>query len=851
MFPHRKRSNKKSYYTPFITDDQVQSGINKGTHLLGTMRVASRDAYVTSNSPIDIFIEGMKHRNRSFNGDTVVVEILPRKNWKVLSDTSDDVDPSTTEQWRHLQCSRDQAGNRLQPSGRVVNITKRNSLSIFVGRLRSVNNNLNITKSDKMVMFLPDDMKQPKIFIPINSVPQNIIENPKQLEKKLVSCKLVKWNENSCFPLGLFQDIIGDRHNLGHEVRAVLTAYQIPDSFKSEVIKCLPLVSKNTPWDIPQTEIAKREDFRKKRIFTIDPASARDLDDALHCTLLKNGNFEVGVHIADVTHFVKPKTALDREAQKRATTTYMVHRAFPMLPNILCEDLCSLHPNVDRLAFSVVWELTPEGEIKSEHFSRSVIRSCSKMSYQVAQHMIEKKIIKKFEDGMSEDKIKDIPMLGPFDKHKVKNISQDVKNLWTIAQKLRRKRFANGAMNISSSKLSFKLDNNDKPVSAMLYVTQEANHMIEEFMLLANMRVGAKIVKEFPSSALLRQHNPPVERSMKRLVDFANSQGLSIDGTNSQTFSSSLSHIRETSEPHIFAAIQDLSIRPMQLAKYFCSGELDNWHHFGLNIGIYTHFTSPIRRYTDIIVHRQLAAALNKENLEDDIQQIAEHCNTKKLNSRKAQDESVSLFLCLMVQEKPRVTDAVVVELGDRFMKVLLPQYATSTKIFFEDVDNLNGYIYNDFGSGTEIVVGQNASVVLQWCLTYDINDPMLKKKAKKAVIEDDYEELEDKLKNHMRRNKRHGIQKANKGIKKSEQSTRDLERDARGDSKKNRDAPSELPSLEQKFVIFSKVCVRLTMRQDRIRPTLGAQLLHPQHPEIGLVEKTMSTIEVDSAMKY
>jgi DIS3-like exonuclease 2 len=329
--------------------------------------------------------------------------------------------------------SEKQAGE-LQPAGKVVAIIEAKHSTEQVGHLKPMEGN-DIRPDDRFACFIPIDIRISKILVPIGEIPE-FYKNWRFYETKLVRVEIRGWRATSYLPLGKFKGVLGEAGEIGPETEALLVQYKVDGrDFSPDVYKC---VQQYGVWKIPESEFKIRRDLREYRIFTIDPATAKDLDDALHCIPLPDGNFEVGVHIADVSYFVAPGTALDEEAKKRATTVYMVQKAIPMLPHILCENLCSLNPGVDRFAFSVIWKMTPKGEILEEWFGRTIIRSCSKMPYDVAQQIIEGKITKSWDDTGVD---KQFANLGPVGKHSVQDIVTAVLNMQNIAKVLRKQRF--------------------------------------------------------------------------------------------------------------------------------------------------------------------------------------------------------------------------------------------------------------------------------------------------------------------------------------------------------------------------------------------------------------------------
>jgi DIS3-like exonuclease 2 len=401
-------------------------------------------------------------------------------------------------------------------------------------------------------------------------------------------------------------------------------------------------------------------DLRTYRIFTIDPPTAKDLDDALHVTDLGDGTFEIGVHIADVSFFLEEKTALDVEARHRATSVYLVQKVIPMLPSILCEQLCSLNPNVDRLAFSCIWKMHSDGSICEEPpwFGRTVICSCAKLDYPTAQRMIDGVI----PSSSSQDEasfLRAIPE-DVWEKarlpvgHRAHEVVRDVCSMHHIASARRQKRLANGALVLNNPKLTFRLDGDGNPSTCSTYVIRESNQLVEEYMLLANYFVAEELIKKTGAAAFLRNHQPPDMRKLNDLKEVMDKLGVSLDASTAQTLQSSLNEITKSSNPFLIKIVSALLMHPMKPAMYCVADSLDSsqWRHYALAIPYYTHFTSPIRRYADVSVHRLLALGLsgepvNASDMTKELVGIADNCNEMKMASKKAQERSdrVSAFL--------------------------------------------------------------------------------------------------------------------------------------------------------------------------------------------------------------
>ena len=485
-------------------------------------------------------------------------------------------------------------------------------------------------------------------MIPLTECPPTFKSRPSDFEKTLFIARISDWGSKMAFASGKLMRSLGEAGHIEPETEAIISENDIDSSpFGDDVLHCLP---NGETWTILPEEIKKRKDLRKECIFTIDPATARDLDDALSCKKINDDRYEVGVHIADVSHFIEQGNALDKVAKQRATSVYLSQRVIPMLPRVLCEQLCSLNPGVSRLAYSVIWNVKADGTVLSEWFGRSVIRSCVKLSYNHAQQMIDSSE----NDVINPDEYP--PIDGKFD---IGTIVSKVKLLFGISKHLRKRRYDSGALRLDQPKLAFNLDSSTGlPNGCSIYEYKNSNRMIEEFMLLANMAVGRKIYKAHPDRAILRNHPPPHAQMMEDVLSICKQHNIPFDISDSASINKSLAKVSELDQElrqHMFPALVLLCTKPFQNAKYFCTGAIVDetaYRHYALNVPIYTHFTSPIRRYPDVLVHRFLTAALDKsyevKGDEKELQVISTHCNDKKWAAKKASEQSSNLFFAIL-----------------------------------------------------------------------------------------------------------------------------------------------------------------------------------------------------------
>jgi len=540
----------------------------------------------------------------------------------------------------------------------------------------------------KIVWFKPTDKRVPLIAIPTEQAPADFVENSGAYADRLFVALIKRWPITSLHPFGTLVEELGPIGDIEVETSALLKDCNFPtEEFTDAVVRCLPPV----PWTIPEREYEVRRDMRGERVFTIDPPSAKDLDDALSIKSLSDGTFEVGVHIADVSFFVKPNTALDRDARKRATSVYLVQRAVPMLPPLLCEELCSLVPDVERLTFSAFFKIDADGNVLSKEFQRCIINSCVKLAYDDAQRVIEGGGLqnKTLSQGVTHSEIE-----------------EDIRKLQSLAQKMRARRFQDGALKINNVKLSFKLDEEGRPVDCTAYEQREANALIEEFMLLANMTAAQVIVNGLPEQALLRRHEPPVQRRIEAFVARARRLGYDFSGTSSTNIQSAFDKVHDQGEKLV---LQILATKAMMRAKYFCSGMLDiaKYQHFALNAPLYTHFTSPIRRYADVLVHRMLEACITSDNPEakflmdrDQVAKCAQNCNAKKDAAKLAQEQSTHLHLCYLVHDLTQQYGAVirpakVVGVLDSAFDVVVPEFGIEKRVHADKMP-LDNHVYDE-----------------------------------------------------------------------------------------------------------------------------------------------------------
>lgn len=417
-------------------------------------------------------------------------------------------------------------------------------------------------------------------------IPKNKIGEAEQGDVVLV--KMEDWPKKADSPFGSVIKVLGKPGEHNTEIHAILAEYGLPYDFPIEV----EAYANKIDTSVTEEEIAKRRDMRKALTFTIDPKDAKDFDDALSFEKLDNGNYEIGIHIADVSHYLQEGTILDDEAYKRATSVYLVDRVVPMLPEVLSNDACSLNPHEDKFTFSAIFEVSPKAEVINQWFGRTVIYSDQRFAYEEAQYIIETK-----KDIIPAE----ISLTGKDYKVDEKVVEATLK-LDELAKILRQKRMANGAISFDKVEVKFDLNEQAEPVGVFFKVSKDANHLIEEFMLLANRKVAEFIGKQ-KKTFVYRIHDEPNEDKLINLQTVISKFGYKINLKSKQDISKSLNNLlNEVNGKKEQNLVDTLTIRSMSKAVY----STENIGHYGLAFDYYSHFTSPIRRYPDVMVHRLL-----------------------------------------------------------------------------------------------------------------------------------------------------------------------------------------------------------------------------------------------------
>lgn len=485
-----------------------------------------------------------------------------------------------------------------ETEGEVIEILEKNE-QVFIGTL-DVQKHFAFLLTDNKV--LAND-----IFIP-----KDKLKGGKHGDKAVV--RITDWPERARNPYGEVVDILGAAGENNTEINAIMAEYGLPYKYPENVEKA----ANKIPEEIPQEEIRNREDFRDATTFTIDPKDAKDFDDALSIRRLGNGTWEIGVHIADVTYYVKPNTVIEKEAEKRATSVYLVDRVVPMLPERLCNFICSLRPDEDKLAFSCIFEMNDKAEVLRSRIARTVIRSNRRYAYEDAQAIIE--------TGEGDYK-------------------EEILKLNDLAQQLRANRFAGGSIDFDRHEVKFEIDETGRPLGVYFKVSKEANKLIEEFMLLANRTVAetiGKIKGRKPKAFVYRVHEQPNPDKLNTLSEFITRFGYKLKTTGKNTelskgINTLLRQVKNKPEENL---IETITLRSMAKAVY----TTENVGHYGLAFDYYTHFTSPIRRYPDMMVHRLLEKYLFQNGKSVNLEKLEEECkHSSEMEQLAANAERASI----------------------------------------------------------------------------------------------------------------------------------------------------------------------------------------------------------------
>ncbi|KAJ1976863.1 hypothetical protein H4R34_003815 [Dimargaris verticillata] len=685
-----------SLYRAYPAIAELERQIKSGALLKGTLRVRARQrnsalvqTILPNGTDITVAIQGQQAINRALQGDTVAIQLVDRQQVTLSTDQedSDGSDSSDAE----TELTPDQAVHY----GQVIGVLKRHWRS-YVATIQQ--------DGDQGLYHLaiPLDPVIPKIRIRYHEV--RLILNQR------IVVRIDDWPLDSMYPQGHFVRALGEVHSLDAEIDAILVEHGIATSqsslaFSSALLRELPEhLPPEHPWQPSTEEIARRRDLRTTHtIFSIDPPNCQDIDDAMSVRQLQPGLYELGVHIADVSFFVPAQSHTDIEARARATTVYLADRRFNMLPAVLSEGICSLHQGVDRYAVSVIWQMDEQGYIFDCWYGRTVIQSCAALEYQQAQALL---------DGKQHD-----PALKNIDASLATRLKPCLALLAQLLGSIRRRRFARGALSLDSTEVKFEFAPTNHAIEEVK--TKETlliHRIVEEAMVTANAAVGAYLYQCCQPLGLLRRHPPPVPSHFDRLLKVANAKksvsAVAIDSSTNLSLARSLDILGNTfrGEREIIRLLKAMATRAMSEAGYLTVGQAagpQDLAHYGLAVDYYTHFTSPIRRYADLVVHRQLLAALatatdkTSQTLPSEatalpravpinLRELCDHLNERTRAAKRAQSDSTELFQGLYVYQRtrasgsPLLVQAVVSEILPRGLRLWVPRYGIQGVFYWE-----------------------------------------------------------------------------------------------------------------------------------------------------------------------
>ncbi|KAG7194775.1 exosome catalytic subunit dis3 [Scheffersomyces spartinae] len=704
-----KADKTETMFPEYYSNARLMGGIRNGTLYQGIMHISSYnvlEGQVTVPAfKKPLLVIGTKNLNRSFNADSVVVELLPKDKWREPSSTivdestigendnpeEDNDDASTNDGPTSLISDNERkmlaneairstaasAEKKLLPTAKVVGIVRR-SWRYYVGQIAPTSVSAEHGHSSKSCFVILMDPLLPKIRIQTRKA--------HELLGQRIVVAVDTWPSNSKYPQGHFVRTLGEIESAEAETEALLLEHDVEyRPFSKSVLDCLP--SEGDNWVVPEKldgdeQLKKRVDLRDKLVCSIDPPGCVDIDDALHAKPLSNGNYEVGVHIADVTHFVKPGTALDNEGAARGTSVYLVDKRIDMLPMLLGTNLCSIKPYVERFAFSVIWELDEDANIVDVRFMKSIIKSREAFSYEKAQIRID-------------------------DATQTDELTNSMRILLKLSKKLKQQRIDAGALNLASPEVKVHMDSETSdPGEVEIKKLLETNSLVEEFMLLANISVARKIYDAYPQTAMLRRHAPPPATNFEALNDMLNVRkpGMSVSLESSKSLADSLDRCEDPKDPYFNTLLRIMATRCMMAAEYFSSGSYGypEFRHYGLAVDIYTHFTSPIRRYCDVVAHRQLAGAIGYENLDlshrdkSKMEMIVKNINRRHRNAQFAGRASIEYYVGQVMRNNESEQEGYVIKCFNNGLVVIVPKFGVEGLIKLEVLGDVNSADFDE-----------------------------------------------------------------------------------------------------------------------------------------------------------
>ncbi|KAG0169471.1 hypothetical protein DFQ30_003597 [Apophysomyces sp. BC1015] len=691
-----QQSQRRALFTAHLPFSGVVPYLKSHQLVSGLLRVNKRnrsDAYVFCEEfNADIYICGSRDRNRALEGDTVAVKLvevekvmrekLEKEEAKLARNNGQPVIRKPDEEdEKEIMFGGEEDVDKVKPRycGVVVAILERAQNQVFSGTLGLMRPSNKRMKKDgvedhhprdnapRIVWFKPTDKRVPLIAIPVEQAPVGFLENCKQFEKRLFLGSIKRWPITSLHPFGVLENEVGPVQDLKVQFKSILADNNFPSQgFSEAVMRCLP----QTPWKPAEESIALRRDLRSTRCITLDCTGDGDHDNAMSIQKLGDNAFEVAFHVADVSAFVKLHSPLDKEARARATGIYL-HESVPLLPTQLLQECTNLSPGMDRFAFSVIWKLSQAGDVLDVWHGKSVVRSQGVLSTVEMQNII---------DGNS------APSHIAIKESEKPELEDEIRMLYTLAKNRKQTRLQNGALMLAEMALNVNLVD-DQPTQVAIKNKIMAEDILEEFRVLANTGVAHKISSHFPEHALLQSQSPPNERKLHELAQYLQKVGYAIDPSTTTRLQASIDMIDNEDAKSV---ITTLVLRTMSAQKYFCAGvfDINRYYHYSLNVPLYTHFTSPSRRYADLMVHRQLEAAVAGEtrfHMEPElIQKYTQHCNVKTQGALNAKEQTQHLFLSTFLASSGQTTtthEAIVVGVQAQAFDVVVPTIGLERRI--------------------------------------------------------------------------------------------------------------------------------------------------------------------------
>ncbi|KAK1688032.1 hypothetical protein BDP55DRAFT_658423 [Colletotrichum godetiae] len=749
----QQQQQRKTLFTPYLPQATLPALLGDGQLVSGILRVNKKnrsDAYVSTQDGLldaDIFICGSKDRNRALEGDLVAVELLDvdevwsqkrekeeKKKRKDITDTrsgstngqnqssgnNDDNTPQEggirrrgslrqrptqkknddveVEGQSLLLVEEEEINDEAKPlyAGHIVAVVERVAGQMFSGNLGLLRPSSQATKEKqeaeraardggnnrhhdnrsqekpKIVWFKPTDKRVPLIAIPTEQAPRDFVEKHQDYADRIFVACIKRWPITSLHPFGTLVEQLGRMGDLKVETDALLRDNNFSsDEFSEAVLRSVGLQD----WSLAKEEeasLAARRDFRDEKVVTLDLNGSPELANAIHIKTQPDGKIDIGIHIPDVTHFVKPNSLVDREAKKRGTAVHLVNRTCALLPPKIGGEVCSLAPGEERLAVSVLFRVNPHNGSVAEGdtwIGKSIIKSTAKITIEEIDAAL---------NGQADWKHESLQL-------------KDVQILNAVAQKFTEARLGAGGEPIAPLRLLQQLDDENIPIKHNIFDSTPATELVEELMHKANTYVAQRLAQALPEKALLRRQGPPNARRLQTFADRMNALGYEVETSGSGSMHNSLFKVDDAD---IRKGMETLVLKSMQRAKYFIAGKTAKqlWPHYALNLPLYTHFTSPTRRYADIIVHRQLESVLSEGKVEyteelESLVKTIESCNTKKDSAQNAQEQSIHIESCREMDKKRQqvngdlITEGIVLCVYESAFDVLIPEWGFEKRV--------------------------------------------------------------------------------------------------------------------------------------------------------------------------